>query len=91
MYILAVKVVPNASKSEILAWENNELKIRLHAVPDKNKANLELIRLLSITFKIPKSQIQIVSGSTSRHKKLMLPDFSPLQQKILVDFQFPQC
>ena len=45
--VIKVKVIPKASRSEIAGWENEELKIRLAAVPDKGQANAELIRFLA--------------------------------------------
>lgn len=70
--ILPVKVVPRASKNSITGWENDELKVRLNAVPEKGEANEELIAFLAKTWKLPKSSIGIHSGETSRHKKLLL-------------------
>ncbi|MDP1607857.1 MAG: DUF167 domain-containing protein [Chlamydiales bacterium] len=69
---LSVKVTPKSSKNEIVGWENDELKIRLRAVPEKGKANELLIEFLAKTLHIAKSQIILVSGSTSRHKRLMI-------------------
>ena len=70
--ILPVKLVPKASRNEIVGWENDELKVRINAVPEKGKANAELIKFLSKTFKIPKTQFTIVQGETNRHKLLCI-------------------
>jgi uncharacterized protein len=70
--ILPVKVVPRASKNSITGWKNDELKVRLNAVPEKGEANEELIAFLAKTWKIPKSALSIYSGETSRHKKLLV-------------------
>lgn len=70
--ILPVKVVPRASKNAIVGWENEELKVKLNAVPEKGEANEELINFLAKTWKIPKSAFTIQSGETSRHKKLLI-------------------
>jgi uncharacterized protein (TIGR00251 family) len=74
--ILPVKVVPRSAKNAIVGWENEELKIRLNAVPEKGEANEELIAFLSKTWKIPKSRFSIHSGATSRHKKLLIQGIS---------------
>lgn len=70
--ILPVKVVPRAAKNAIVGWENEELKVRLNAVPEKGEANEELIAFLAKTWKIPKSSFSILSGETSRHKRLLI-------------------
>lgn len=73
---LAVKVTPKASRSELVGWENEELRIRLAAVPDKGQANEALIRFLSKALRISKSQIAITHGHHSRHKKLLISGVS---------------
>ena len=70
--ILSVKISTKASRSEVVGEEGEELKLRIAAVPEKGKANAEIIRLLSKKLKIGKSQITILIGETSRHKKLLL-------------------
>lgn len=74
--VLAIKVVPKASKSEIVGWEGAALKIRIKAVPEKGEANEELIDFLSETLDIPKSHISLVGGKTSRNKKVKLDGIS---------------
>lgn len=74
--VLKVKVIPKSSRSEIVGWEGEELKIRLAAVPDKGQANAELIRFLANLLKIGKSHVQLIQGDTSRHKRLCLTNIS---------------
>ncbi len=75
--ILKVRVIPNSSKSGIAGIytdSNNEafLKINLNAIPEKGKANKELIAFLSKTLKYSKSSFSIISGETDRNKKILL-------------------
>ena len=70
--ILTIKVTPRARKSEIIGWEGDVLKVRLKANPEKGEANEELIALLSETFHLPKSQIQLIRGHRSRLKHIQL-------------------
>ncbi len=70
--ILSVKVIPNSSKNAIVGIENNALKVRLNATPEKGEANEELIAYLAKTWKLSKSSISIHSGKTSRHKKILI-------------------
>lgn len=82
--ILPVKVVPKASKNEIVGWENDELKVRLNAVPEKGEANAELIAFLAKTLKRPKSSLSIYSGETSRHKKVLIQGLLATQLRELL-------
>jgi uncharacterized protein (TIGR00251 family) len=75
--ILAVKVIPRAAKNSLVGWENEELKVRLNAIPEKGKANEELIRFLAQVWKLPKSCFSIESGDASRHKKLLIRGLDP--------------
>ena len=70
---LSIKVVPNAKKTEIVGVENDMLKIRLAALPIEGRANDELVAFFSKSFKIAKSNIDIISGELGRSKRLRLP------------------
>lgn len=65
---LEIIVVPRASKTEIVDYAGEALKIRLKAPPVDGEANAELIRFLSKHFEIPKSRITIIRGETSKKK-----------------------
>lgn len=71
---LTVKITPNAKKSEIIGYEDKILKLKIKALPIEGKANKELIRFLSKEWKVPKSEIKIVRGETSKMKVLEIPD-----------------
>ena len=68
--IFNVRVIPRASKSEIVGELGGALKIRICAPPVDGAANAELIKVLSKTFSISKSHIEIVSGQTSKTKQI---------------------
>jgi uncharacterized protein (TIGR00251 family) len=74
--VIKIKVIPKSASSGIVGWENDELKIRIAAVPDKGAANAELIRFLSNFLKVGKSKIVLISGETSRHKKICVNSIS---------------
>ena len=70
--LLKVKVIPKAHASGIAGWEGEILKIRLKAVPEKGEANLELIVYLAKFLDITKSQVELISGQTSRRKTVKI-------------------
>lgn len=71
---LKVKIIPQSSLDAILGWENEELKVRIAAPPEKGKANRALIKFLAKFLDLTQAQVVIVSGETSRHKKILLVD-----------------
>lgn len=70
--IFNVRVVPRASKSEIVGEHDNALKVRIASPPVDGAANAELIKLLAKTFDVSKSQVEIVSGQTSKTKQVKI-------------------
>ena len=64
----AIKVIPKSSQTEIIEKKDDFLKIKLKAVPEKGKANAELIKFLAKYFKTAKSNINIIKGKTGRNK-----------------------
>lgn len=88
-FILRVRVTPNSSKCAVSgiftdSQGQNYLKINLTAVPEKGKANLELIRFLSKTLKQSKSAFALISGETDRYKRLELTTSTPDETEILL-------
>lgn len=65
---VSVQVLPNAKKTEVIGLFDGALKIRLKAQPIEGQANEELIRYIAAQIKLPKKQISVVRGLTSRSK-----------------------
>jgi uncharacterized protein len=68
--ILNIRVVPRASKSEVLGLHGDALKVRLQAPPVEGRANAALIDFLSDTLDLPARQIALLSGATGRNKRV---------------------
>ncbi len=78
MYI-QVKVIPRSVQTEFVErMDDDTLKIRLKAIPEKGRANEELIRFLSKSLSIQRSEISIISGHTDTRKLLKVPDTTKL-------------
>ncbi len=65
MKLLNVKVKPNARETKVISQSSNELVIAVHAPPEDNKANIELIKFLSRKFG---AEVRIVRGLKGRNK-----------------------
>jgi uncharacterized protein len=72
----SVRIQPRSSKNGVTRMEDGSLKIRLTAPPVDGAANEALIKFLSETLDLSKSQIEIVSGHTSREKRLKINGMS---------------
>lgn len=70
---LSVKVIPGSSKSELRdKLENDVYKIAIAAVPEKGKANLELIKFLAKELEVAKERVKIISGTGERTKLIKI-------------------
>ncbi len=56
----------------VSATDDAFLKVNVVSVPEKGKANRELISFISKKLKIAKSYFEIVSGETDRYKKILI-------------------
>lgn len=70
--VFTVKVVPRASKSEIVGSLDGALKVRIASPPVDGAANAELIKLLAKTFNVSKSAVEIVGGQTAKTKQIKI-------------------
>ena len=70
--ILNIKAQPNSSKNKIAGIYGDAIKINIKAPAVEGAANKELIKFLSKTFKVSKSEIEI-KGETSKKKRVILP------------------
>lgn len=73
--IIEIKVTPKSKSSKILLDKSGRLCAYLTSIPENGKANYELIKLLSKLIKVPQSSIEIISGLTSRLKKIKIIGF----------------
>jgi len=75
---ISIRVTPRSSKPGIGSWRvgadgKEELEVRVAEAPADGAANAAVIKLLSEALHVPRSQVEIVSGLTSRHKRVKLP------------------
>jgi len=66
----SVRVVPRASKSELLSGEDGTLRLRIASPPVDGAANDEIVRFLSKAFGVSKGSVSIVSGDKSKVKRI---------------------
>jgi hypothetical protein len=77
-HMLAVRVTPRSAKPGIGGWRTDadgrdELEVRVAEAPADGAANDAVIRLLAKALGISRSELAIISGATSRHKRVAIP------------------
>ena len=77
---LRLRVVPRASKTELVGALEDCYKVRLAAPPVEGKPNACLVDFLAKAFGVGRSQVEILSGDHSRIKTVLIqePTLSPL-------------
>lgn len=71
--ILKLKIISKANKTEFVSkMEDNTIKLAVASVPEKGKANSEIISFLSKEFNVGKQDIKIISGKTSTVKLIQI-------------------
>ena len=86
-YILRVRLTPNSSCCQTIGQMTDErgedwLKIAVKSVPEKGKANKELLNFLAKTLGLPKSALSLTSGQTDRYKKIAITTSFQLEEKL---------
>jgi uncharacterized protein (TIGR00251 family) len=81
---IPVKVVPRASKDEVVGWSGGRLKLRVNAAPQDGRANAAVEALLAGLLGVPGRDVRIVSGHASRQKTVEVEglDVSDLERHL---------
>ncbi len=83
-----LRVTPKASANRVQGIVDSgggilRLKIQVTAAPENGKANAAVIKLLSKIWRVPKSDISIVSGQTDRNKTLLVPNDPSVRSAVM--------
>ena len=71
--IFSIKALPNSSKNMIVGLLDESLKIKIKAPAVEGAANKELVKFLAKMFKVAKSDIVFVNGTSSKRKLIKVP------------------
>lgn len=74
---ISVRVQPRASSEDIAGIVDRALKVRIAAPPVEGRANRALQALLARRLRIPKRDVEIISGEASRLKRVRLHGVTP--------------
>jgi uncharacterized protein len=81
----SVRVQPRASRSQIAGEIDGMLKIRVAAPPVEGEANEELIRLIAKLFEIPRANVALIAGQSSKNKLVRVSGISLERCKKVLD------
>jgi uncharacterized protein (TIGR00251 family) len=75
--IISLLIQPRASRNEIVGEQNGALKVRLTAPPVEGAANKLCCEFIAKQCGVAKRDVSILSGDTSRHKRVLLRGVTP--------------
>ena len=65
---LALKVIPNAPRDEVVGWLGDALKVKVRAPALDGRANDALLAFLAEKLGVPRRTVTLVRGDRSRQK-----------------------
>ena len=76
--VLTIRVTPRSARPGIGRWRadadgREELEVRVAEAPTEGAANDAVMRLLAKALGVSRSQLSIISGAASRHKRIAVP------------------
>jgi uncharacterized protein len=75
---VAIRVTPRSAKPGVGGWRagadgREELEVRVAEAPADGAANDAVVKLLAKALGISRSEVSIISGHASRHKRVAIP------------------
>ena len=70
--VLPVRAQPGAKRNEIRGQQDGMLKVSVTQIAEKGKANKALLEVLAKGLGLRKSQLLLLSGETSSHKRFLV-------------------
>ena len=87
--ILPVRAQPGARRNEIRGVQDGMLKVCVTQSPEKGKANKALVELLSKALRLKKSQIALIAGEASHHKRFLVSGIDARELAARIDGACP--
>jgi uncharacterized protein (TIGR00251 family) len=70
--VLPVRAQPGARKAGVLGEQAGALKVAVTAPPEDGRANKALVEALREALGLKRSQVELLSGATSRDKRFLI-------------------
>ncbi|MGD9702060.1 MAG: DUF167 domain-containing protein [Acidimicrobiia bacterium] len=83
--ILDIRVQPGAGRTAVVGRHGDELKLRVGAPPVEGRANEAVLAFLADAFDLRKAAVTLVSGPTSRSKRIRLDGVDEATATTVVD------
>ena len=82
---IRIRLTPRSSRNQVLGREGGVYRVKVTSPPVNGKANKALVDLLAKRLGVPKGNIEIVSGKSSREKSVRIHGLSLEAVALLLD------
>jgi len=83
--VLRLHVQPGAGRSGVVGRHGDALKVRVAAPPQGGRANAACISLVAATLGAKEAAVELVSGASSRSKRVRIRGLEPDQVEHLLE------
>jgi len=70
--VVEIVVQPRASRTRVVGEHGDRLKLQIAAPPVDGEANAAVIAFLADLFRVPKRDVELLSGSTGKRKSVLV-------------------
>ena len=82
---ISLFIQPRSSRNKVVGLQGRELKLALTAPPVNGAANKACCAFIAKFCGLPKNKVALISGQSSRHKRLLLMETSLSQVAALLE------
>jgi uncharacterized protein (TIGR00251 family) len=83
--VLPVRAQPGARKAGVLGEQAGALKLAVTAPPEDGRANKAILELLREILDLKRSQVELISGTTARDKRVLIRGLPPAELKLRLE------
>src|SRR5205085_9522684 len=83
--VILVRVIPRASRNELVGWREGALVIRLAAPPVEGAANRACRKFLAEILDVAPSRVSLEAGEKSRDKRFRVAGLTPEAARAKID------
>ena len=83
---VAIKVIPNAPRTEIVGRLGGAVKIKVHAPPVEGRANEALCEFLAEKLRLPRRAVTVLRGTSSQQKVIRIQGLTSAEAQLRLGF-----
>jgi uncharacterized protein len=83
--VIRLHVQPGAGRTAVVGRHGDAVKVRVAAPPEGGRANDAVVALIAASFDVKLAQVSLISGQSSRAKRVQISDISESELERLLE------